>query len=363
MNKIKQNAFWVGLGVAGAALVAFFLLAVVPATLRKGTAHSGIMRLRNVLKDQGAFAGNEDIKSFEEAKAKYKDNYEKIGIFYAKSKEHLERWFPALNVAASQDPARDAFMGMYRNEGAQIEKTLRDKGVKVGIGVEDETGDKKPRFGFNWEDPGPDEWPKVTAAGDEKKVVKEIQKRFWARQRVANAILSIANEGGKVNRVHDFRFFRKLHPQLNGPWEMPPQNENAVNYMGVGVQHNMIPQNFVEFDLPQKLGRTMTFGFALELPYSQVPRIISEILNPAAEKDVAARLLVSVIGTHITIREQNTPEVLVRYMEGDLADKQKKVQEAKDNTKPIDVLLTVTCQIIDFEPTELQKFDVVADAK
>jgi hypothetical protein len=359
MNKLKQNAFWAGLGIAGVALVAFFGLMVVPATMAKATAHSRIVKLKNTLRDKGAFAGDEDIKSFEEARAKYKDNYSKIGEFYSKSKEHLERWFPALNLPSNQDPARDAFTGIYHNESATIEEALRKKGVAVGIGSED-ANDKKPRFGFSWEDPTPDDWGKIMQAGDEKKVVREIQKRFWARQRVANAILTIVNDGGKVNRVHDFRFFKRLHTLIQNPaWEIMPQQENQVVYMGIGMSanQNIGLQSFNEYELPQKLGRTMTFGFALELPYSQVPRIISEMLNPAAEKDVAARLLVNVIGTNITIRDQNMPEVLIRYGYGDQADKDRKTKEAQENVKPIDVLVTVTCQLIDFEPSELKKFD------
>lgn len=360
MNKLKQNAFWAGLGVAGAALVAFVVLMILPALSAKSKAQREITRLKNILKDQGSFAGNEDIQTFETAKTKYKDNYQKIGDFYSKSKEHLERWFPDLKLAATQDPPRDAFMGIYRNEIAQIEKSLTDKGVRIGIGAdeEEEKAKKAKNFGFNWEDPQPDDWTKVVAAGDEKKVIKELQKRFWARRRVADAMLAIVNDStqpGRVNRVHDFRFFRKLHGTIAGQWEAAPP---TVHYMGVGAtQLNQMPQNFQEFELPQKLGRTMTFGFALELPYSQVPRIISEILNPAAEKDVAARLLVSVVGTHITIKEQNQPEVKVIYLEGDLAGKKKAEQEAQDAVKPIDVLLTVSCQIIDFDPAELKKFD------
>ena len=34
--------------------------------------------------------------------------------------------------------------------------------------------------------------------------------------------------------------------------------------------------------------------------------------------------------------------------------------DVKDGIKPVNVMLTVTCQIIDFEPTELKKFEAAA---
>lgn len=355
---MKRNTFWVGTGAAAALVVVLFGVLVVPLWAKKSSKQSALGKLLKRLKDETAIPGSPDIAACEEAKAKAIEQYKKIGDFYSASNDHLERWFPELKLAANQDPQRDGFMSIYRREKDEIEKALKAKGVVLG--VQDPMNADKYKFGFNWEEPDPNDFNKLQA--EEKKILKEIQKRFWARQRVANALLTILNENGKVTRVHDFRFFRKLHTALAGStWEQFPTGEAAVHYAGVGAQLNAAPQNFSEYDLPQKLGKTLTFGFAVELPYSQVPRLISEILNPAAEKAVASRLLVNVIGTHVTIREQNEAEIKKNVPQGDKDAKEKAEAEIKAGIKPIDVLLSVTCQIIDFEPSELQKFDAPAN--
>jgi len=351
---MKRNSFWVGTGAAAAAAVVFFGVMVVPLWAKKSSKVGTLGRLVKKLKEERDIPGNPDIAACESSKTAIIEQYQKLGGFYSTSNDHLERWFGDLKIAANQDPQRDNFMSIYRREKDEIEKALKEKGVVIG--VPDTANPDKHRFGFNWEDPQPDEFGRIVA--DEKKVLKEIQKRFWARQRVANALLTILNENGKVAKVQDFRFFRKLHTALGSAnWELFPTGDAAVHYMGVGAPPNAAPNSFMEYELPQKLGRTMTFGFAVELPYGQVPRLISEILNPAAEKNVASRLLVNVIGTHVTIREQNEPEVKKTVMRGDPVARAKAEEEIKAGIKPIDVLLTVTCQIIDFEPTEMQKFD------
>jgi hypothetical protein len=363
MNKIKQNAFWVGVGVAAGILAIAFGVVVVPMWTTKSKLHNQVAGLARTLKTIKSVPGNEDIRSNEEARDKAVKAYKEIGLFYTQSNDHLERWFEDLKLAPNTSPNRGNFMATYRGEKDKIEKALTEKGVKIGI-LDDQA---RYTFGFNWEDPDGAAFGRVGA--DEMKVLKEIQKRFWARDRVAKAIMTILNEGGKVIRVHDFRFFAKLHPQIQGPWESYPTGIDAVHYMAVGAaQAYQAPSNFSEYDLPQKLGHTMTFGFAIELPYSQVPRLISEILNPAAEKNVAARLLVNVVGAHISIREQNKPDETVTYTKAETpaltaAAREAGIQKVKEGINPINVMLTVTGEIIDFQPTELKKFEVAQGDK
>src|SRR5882672_12738958 len=138
---------------------------------------------------------------------------------------------------------------------------------------------------------------------DEKAVLRELQKRYWARQRVSNIIV---NGGVKVSHLLDFRFFKKLHPSLNNaPWEQTPSKpDEQVHWQGVGANPQGQSVQFEETTLPMDLGKTMTFGFAVELPYAEVPKAIREILNPGNGAQ-AQDMLINLIGTHITIREQN----------------------------------------------------------
>jgi hypothetical protein len=303
---------------------------------------------------------NPDITAFREFREKMVKEYGDIVKFYAEADEHLERWFkPEWN----NDPPRDAFMAKYREEIQRIHKELKEKGTEVGY--PDDTDENKRKFGFCWEDPLPADFQQIGA--DEKRVLKELQKRFWARQRVADVILK-PNEPIKVTRVHDFRFARPLHERLaSAPWQAPQQAHDAVHYPGFSDASGQVSRAFQEYDLPNELGRTTTFGFALQLPYSEVPKVIREILQPGGEgrggDSGKGRLLVNLLGVNVTIREQNEPSVIITYPEGDTAEKDRKTEEAKKKAKARDVLLVVSCQIVDFDSTKGKKFDAQAEAK
>src|SRR5207302_774942 len=107
----------------------------------------------------------------------------------------------------------------------------------------------------------PNDWAIIAPnPGEDKPVLRELQKRYWARQRLANAIL---NGGVKVNRIVDFRFFKKLHDKLNrASWEQYQyKQEETVHWPAVNAGPNGQPGGFLETDLPNDLGRTLTFGF------------------------------------------------------------------------------------------------------
>jgi hypothetical protein len=347
MNKLKANGFLVGMALAGVVLVVFAALMIFPAWSEADKLRTTINRtLASKLRDVKV-AGDPDIRAYQEYRGALVGSYKSITDFYKGTNTYLERWLPGV----PEDPPRDSFIARYQEEIEKIEKAVKEKGTAIGVG-------EPVRFGFNWEKPQVGDWGQVMqfgGAAEEKRVLRELQKRFWARQRVANAIV---NGGVKVTRVHDFRFFKKLHDRIQGPeWEQSPQGPNVVLYQGVGANpQGGPPQNFTEFDLPGELGKTMTYGFALQLPYSEVPKVLREILNPANESKPDQRLLVNIIGTHVTIRNQHEPEVTITYEQGKQDVKQAKIDEIKAKTKPLDVLLSVTCQIIDFEPAKVKDF-------
>jgi len=133
----------------------------------------------------------------------------------------------------------------------------------------------------------------------------------------------------------------------------------AIHWQGVASTNGQI-SGFQETDLPNDLGKTLTFGFAIELPYSEVPKAIREILNPGNEASATERMLVNLIGTHVTIRDQNEPVVTFQYIKNDKADEDAKRAAklaAVGGDKPRPVLLAVTCQIIDFDPSKVKKFE------
>lgn len=349
MDKIKQNKFWVGLGAAGVVLVALFVVLVMDAW---GEAELLQTQNRTTLRQLEALEaevpGKPDLDAWKATREKVLEDYATLTAHYAESDKHLERWFDVFAGGAA--PNRGQWMGHYRDEIRTIERELAAKGTRIGIKDDWSDPEEKARFGLNWEDPTPAQWGKIGAS--EPAVLKELQKRFWARQLLADAIL--ADGGPKVHRIHDFRFFKKLHPSLSQEeWMMQPGQEHQVEYPGLGLSNNF--GAFNEYALPDKLGTTLTFGFAVELPYSQVPKVVSAMLNPGKDGE---RLLLNVVGTHVTINRQNEPTVAFDYIEDDRNDEKAKAEAAKGKVKTeLPVLLSVTCQIIDFDADQVKQYE------
>jgi len=362
MKKLKLSPFW----LAVLAAVGVLLFALVPYIFtminEKKKLNLKLRSLASTLKDaREGTPSKDDIASWQRYRGDVVRAYNDVTKFYTDSDKVLERWFQGLNVDASGHPARDAFMTRYNDEGQQLENKLSGKPYEVKFGSEEPAPGQKAKGGFNWESLSPADWNVIAGGGEaeEKHVLRELQKRYWARQRLANAIL---NGGVKVNRIVDFRFFKKLHDKLGqAPWEQySTRAEEIIHWQGVNAGTTGQPMGFGETDLPNELGKTLTFGFAVELPYSEVPKAIREMLNPGNQAAAQEPMLVNLIGTHVTIRDQNEPQVTYSYIIGDEADKAAKHADALkkaggDKARP--VLLAVTCQIIDFDPPKVKKFD------
>lgn len=362
MKKIKLSPFWLGILGAAAVLLVLFVAVVMPKMGEQTKKQNALKRAAKELQDQrDGTPSRADIESWQKYRADVVRAYNEVTKFYTDSDKVLERWFPNLLLGADGDPARDVFMTRYLDEGRNLEDKLAAKPFEVKVGIEDENNPgKRAKMGFNWEAITPDMWTQIAAIpGDEKAVLRELQKRYWARQRLANIIL---NGGVKVARIVDFRFFKKLHDKLGGaPWEQFAQRgDDVIHWQGVNAGPSGQPIGFSETDLPNDLGKTLTFGFALELPYSEVPKAIREMLNPGNEASTQERMLVNLVGTHVTIRDQNEPIVTFTHILNDEADKQAKMADALKKAggdKPRPVLLAVTCQIVDFDPSKVKKFD------
>ncbi len=354
MDKLKKNAFWAGVLGALVLLVILFVALVSPKFLTQADLSRKIRAKDGELKREEIHA-SQSAAQWNERKTQMLGSYKKITDFYAASDRHFERWFDGFD---GRD--RGTFMARYREEIQKLETLLTEK--KTEIGIPDAANPAVKRFGFNWEEPLPDQWTQILTggAGEEARVLRELQKRFWIRQRVANALLK---PDVKVTRVHDFRFFRRLSLGLqNAGWDLPTTGADAVAWPGVRIDM----RNFAEFEFPNELGKTFTFGFALQLPYSEVPKILKEILNPDIEPrndSGEARLLVNLIGVQVSLREQNRPLVSYWHWEKDEAHKQAQLAKAladagmTSEASPRPVLLAVTCQVVDFEPAKVKKLE------
>lgn len=363
MSLKTLSPFWLAILTAVGALFLALTFGVVPLMSRESKLKRELKRSVDELEAaRKGTPSRADIRSWENYRAEAAHRYALVTSDYAQGSEGLSQWFPKLQTNADGYPAHDAFMSRHRDEVTELQVRISGKPYEVGIEGEDESGRKI--MGFNWELLRPEDWEAVARSGplEVKQVLRELQKRFWARHRLAAIIL---NGSVKVQRIVDFRFFKKLHATLgSAPWEQGSPKDTLILWQGVNAPPSGRPVDFQETELPNGLGKTLTFGFALDLPNREVPKVIREMLNPGNEAGAQERMLLNVIGAHVTIRSQNPPVVTYKYELGNDEDQARKKAAAMAENKADQVrsvLLAVTCQIIDFDPAKVRVFNEKPD--
>jgi hypothetical protein len=320
-----MKKLWIGVSLAVVVLLVILVTQVIPRAGRASQLKREVGTLgRSLEAARPGTPSREDIGSWKRYGSDLSKARKEIASFYADHDRHFERWFSGLPVGSGGAPSRDAFMSRWRDEVRDLEEALGRRGVKVGP----ENEDRAP--GFNWEEMSIRHLEDVGRA-DEPAVLRKVQKRFWARQRIADLAL---REGVRLHRVVNFRFFDRLHDRIRVDGTV-----DKGDWPGV-------PRDFQEADLPGGLGRTFTFAAVLELPQSEVPRAIGELLHPGPD-------LLVLIGSQVKMAE---PVILIEVrVDKDKPDKEQEEQyrnailQAKKDHPPRDVMLTVTCRIFDFD--------------
>lgn len=253
--------------------------------------------------------------------------------FYAACDRRFERWFPGLTLGSNRAPSRDAFVSRFRDEARKLQEDLRRASVTVGP-VDDDGA-----AGFNWERLAIQELD-VVGPADEAAVLHTVQKRFWARKRIADLALE---RNVRIGRIVDFRFFQRLHQRLRDETALGGGAEKVV-WPGLGGELNPGLPRDQEIPLPGGLGTTFDFGAVLQLPLSETPRVIRELLDPGSD------LLLTVAGAHITVGPQIT-RITVPCEQGKDEEEefQRRVRELQKTNPPRPVLLTLTCRILDLD--------------
>ena len=322
----RLNLYW-GTAVALGGLILIVLAALVPGSRRVSRLRDQVARTaRDLELAKPGTPSRRDIESWKRYGKEVTDADARIRSVHREADARFERWFPGLQMTATGAPPRDAFVTRWRDEARMLENALASASVKVGSEPDD------PSPGFNWE---PLRIELLDAAGraDEPALLHDVQKRFWARKRIADIVL---RSGVRVRRLVDFRFFRPIHPRIQ---DLAPLGGGSDLVVWLpGLPAGRLPRDFEEAALPNGVGRTITFGVVLELPYSEVPRAIREVLTPGLEPAVQERVLVNVIGSQVTIRQQNAVKVKVEDP-----------KELERVVKPGFVLLSLTCQVLDFD--------------
>jgi len=105
-----------------------------------------------------------------------------------------------------------------------------------------------------------------------------------------------------------------------------------------------------EFELPEKLGSTISFGFTIEIAYGKLPLFLNEFLRPEQKPE----MLVDVAGVQITVPEQNPPNMMVRWQQ-EKNDRDARLQEEEEKIKPVPVTVLIACRVIDVDQEKLPK--------
>jgi hypothetical protein len=351
VKKLNFNPFWLGMACAAGFLALLWSAALVPLISRRTRLQTELgSKAKELELEKSGTPSRADLAGWSRYRSELLQSREGMTKFYGENSKSLQQWFPDLPKAPDGDPARDSFVARYQDEAKSLESELLQNARHVLVGGDGEG--KAP--GFNWEDLRHERWDSL-GRESERIVLRELQKRFRARQRVANLALR-----GRVDlkRIVDFRFFNRLHEKF-------PEGNSLRGGIPLAQWPGLMPEvpggtpkQFQDTLLPGDLGRLFTFGFAVELPYSEVTKAIREVLSPGPGASDRDGMLLNVIGTHVTILQQNPPKVTFNYEEGKEEERKAKEKEILRNVRPRNVLLTVTCQVMDFDPTKLRELSI-----
>jgi hypothetical protein len=345
MKTLKVNPLWIGSAAAAAFLVLILSWGLMPKVGRHHKLNLSLGRLsRDLDAAKAGTPSRADIKSWSRYGRDMIQAQRDIATFYSDNLKSLNRWFSDLPEAPDGYPPRDAFVARYQDEARSLEQRLSGNtfGTKVG-------GDSEvPMPGFHWEDLRIDRWEGI-GRDDERAILRELQKRFRVRERVANAALS---GDVRMMRLVDFRFFQPIHEKFREAAD-PPGSIPSSQWPGIPSD----PAGSMTRQLQEPAGpiTKLTFGFALELPYSEVAHVVHEVISPGAQVGVREGMLITIIGTHVTIRQQNQLKRYFEYESNNEEDRKAKQREILESNKPGSVLLTVTCQVVDGNVEKLRQ--------
>ncbi len=368
MNKLKQNLFWVGVAAGLAVVAAVAFLWWLPLHQSAEEEKTKIGKLNTdltSLKDQAPWEkaapdvrsgapSQKDIEKWNEVKKQFQGDYKTIAENFIKHDAPLEGWLPSLTNKTN--PPHTEFCNSLVDAAKELEKEIRAKGVLVGL-----PNDLKPdgKYGFNWGDVVNLPWSVITDE-ERRSAIRDLQKRYFICELIRDAVTA---QGVKAERLNDVFFFKVLADPQKFPQEpRPTAAEGEVKY--VGSPTTEFGARFEELYLPEGdkppkpedpknfLGRTITFGFSVTLSYSDVAKLIREVITPSRSP-----LLVNVIGVRIFAATQNPlkKEDQVRIQKGDPHEAKiaARKKELEDAVKPQPVQVWITGQVIDFDPAKV----------
>jgi hypothetical protein len=340
MEKLKQNGFWCLLAVIGAAIVASYFCFVEASRSERNKWASTLDKqtkdLDEILSKPAELPSQKQVRAYTTRLTDLQTDLADCRKWLKKYDDSLEKWFDVL----PPNPTVGNFESVFNTDRQALEKELTDAGIRVGfLQKGPEMGMVAPAValgGLNWE----------TVGGPGSPSIKEVQKRYWIRRRVANVLLAVQAQHAAANvkpvaSLEETAFFPFSRHQ---PGEEYPGWPTAP------------------YRLPHEYGTVITCGIRAEMLNAVVPtflKLLLEIDSPAPE------LLSHLRGVRIAVAEAPKEKEIetVEYPAGQNPEplKQKKLAEMREKFhQPKPVRVFVTNDVFDFDDEKLSKPVVAA---
>jgi hypothetical protein len=332
MEQLKKNGFWVGLAVVAAVIAGGFVYLVVfgewEARAKAETKlKADNQKLKNILEKPAEIPSQKQIADIKIRTEELRVEVEKCKDWYKGYDAVLDQWFEGL----PNPPAIGAFKAQYDTLRDKMKADLESAGIHVGVrpqGGESTLLTPGPAAsgGLLWEEVGAPNSPSIL----------EIQKRFWIRKRIVDALLQIQQEAPKaVAAFEEIRF-------------APGTRATGEEYPGWPYQ---------TFDLPGKYGEVITCGIRVEITNAVIPKFLKLLLETDAP---GPKLLTHLRGMRIVPIEALPDRIdeFIKVQAGESQDaaKQKRLDELKKEwAAPRPVRLFVTYDVFDFDGEKLAK--------
>jgi hypothetical protein len=333
MEQLKQNGFWVGLVAVLAIIVIAFVVFVLGGMSQLAAADKDLqglkVKIKGILKDEEAIPSEKQVQTCEQRSKDLAKELADCKAWYKQYDDALEAWFPEV----PNNPQPGDFKAVYDTKRKGIEEQLAAAQIHIGIRPAGD-GSAGALFGGGAVAGGL-RWEPVDAPGSPS--IKDIQKRYWIRARIVNALLKIQQDtGGKgVFALEDTSF----------PTDKGGKNEDYPGWSAMPCE------------LPGKYGHVILCGIRVEMSNAHVPKFLKLLLEP---NDPEPRLLTHIRGVRTTLTEAMPEkyEETIQYNEGENPATIQKKKEEELNAKlnrPKPIRVFVTYEVFDFDGEKLVK--------
>lgn len=346
-GQLKKQAFWIGLAVSLAVLVALYVMLILPRQTEIKKAIASIQTLTRQLEEVSSDpVGHQDVTAWEAYQKELKQKLVDTVAFYRKTDERLEEWMPDLGIRPTETPDPGQFLAKYHDEEQKLDGqfpwvadvTFEDKGwrdVKV-----DYLRNLTERRGV------------AAAAG----AMRDMQKAHWIRTRFGKSLSSAIQAEALLPpekrslRVKRIVFVRDVYDR----WGYPPGVAARAGHMR-GFPG--VPERVEDFSLPGELGACVTFCAEFSALLADIPRIIRDFVSyEPRERD--RPMLVELLGVRAKPEDTAPFERSIDVPAHDSPEKKAKAaDDARAAQRPLPVRVFLAVRVYDFDAAKLGELE------